>query len=421
MGGPLWTAPEEDYFWTQVVPKSDKRLGYDHKIHKDEVESWDTLAREMLVAMRAFRAQTGEEPLRQYNGLMLSEHWDKNVMQNRPSKHAKQYVEAYLAGLANEERGYRWAKRERRVSKKLPRGDETKDDGEAEPKSKKRKRTLGATTTIKTAATGAAAEDDTEEEVSGTQGPPGGPSTELRSIRDLFPETFQRGNAGEDNTRRQLFPSGPSGNNSSGGFGQRANPSSFVDRNDNPYQPRQAPATSRPDIQTIVREAVEARMSEINDMVSRDINQLIEEEVRRRMGDSVHAMVRDEVARQLSSLRASSMTSRSDVERRATANIHRDLQHTARQALSVGGHNPSTAHFYPQQQQGYSSAGRGGPYTSAASLAAEYFPTARSNTRTPLPTARGQFATSHVRSRVRGSGGQDIDDDEEDGEDRHRA
>ncbi|OIW34227.1 hypothetical protein CONLIGDRAFT_677931 [Coniochaeta ligniaria NRRL 30616] len=27
MGGALWTAPEEDYFWTQVVTNSDKRLG----------------------------------------------------------------------------------------------------------------------------------------------------------------------------------------------------------------------------------------------------------------------------------------------------------------------------------------------------------------------------------------------------------
>ncbi|OIW27304.1 hypothetical protein CONLIGDRAFT_682368 [Coniochaeta ligniaria NRRL 30616] len=125
-------------------------------------------------------------------------------------------------------------------------------------------------------------------------------------------------------------------------------------------------------------------MSEINDMVSRDINQLIEEEdnqhakrppahhqalwvgrprrlhhgrrpIRRPKSlafstwqphpchSTVHA-IGGQVARQLSSLRAPSMMSQSDIERRATANIHRDLQHAARQALSVGGHNPSTAY-----------------------------------------------------------------------------
>lgn len=102
MGGPLWTAPEEDYFWTQVVPKSDKRLGYDHKIHKDEVESWDTLAREMLAAMRAFRAQTGEEPLRQYNGLMLCESSPVPACVYCPTRTANQRIVSCSRALGQE-------------------------------------------------------------------------------------------------------------------------------------------------------------------------------------------------------------------------------------------------------------------------------------------------------------------------------
>lgn len=44
MGGPLWTASEEDYFWTKVVPFSDKKIGHDKKTQRGEVSSWDTSA-----------------------------------------------------------------------------------------------------------------------------------------------------------------------------------------------------------------------------------------------------------------------------------------------------------------------------------------------------------------------------------------
>jgi hypothetical protein len=71
MGGPLWTAPEEEYFWTKVVPFSDKRIGHDMKTQKAEVKSWETLANEMLEAMKAERAKIGKEPLREYTALTL--------------------------------------------------------------------------------------------------------------------------------------------------------------------------------------------------------------------------------------------------------------------------------------------------------------------------------------------------------------
>lgn len=141
MGGPLWTAPEEEYFWTKVIPFSDKRIGHDQKTQKAEVKTWETLAKEMLEAMTAERAKTGEKPLREYTALTLgksialvllsyffalsrllidvlclavAEHWDKNVMQDRISKFAQVYVEAYLAEMKQEEGGVRWAKRQRK-------------------------------------------------------------------------------------------------------------------------------------------------------------------------------------------------------------------------------------------------------------------------------------------------------------------
>jgi hypothetical protein len=46
----------------------------------------------------------------------VAEHWDKNVMQDRISKHAKDHVQAYLAELEQEEGGARWAKRQRKSS-----------------------------------------------------------------------------------------------------------------------------------------------------------------------------------------------------------------------------------------------------------------------------------------------------------------
>lgn len=273
-------------------------------------------------------------------------------------------------------------------------------------------------------------DDDEEVEAKGTLAPAGGPSTELPSIRHLLRGTPPRetppGRPASygGNTRRQLFPSGPSGNNNfSGAFGHRANPGTFIDANDNPFQPRQAPV-SRREVETLVRDAVEQRMLEINDLVTGDIHLLIQAEVRRQMG-SIQALVRDEVARQLSSFRApSTPMGRSEIDRHpAAASLWRNPQHASGQqqqeaplsSLFVGGHTPAPA-AYPQQQP-FSSAGRGGPYSSrpppAGLSGLPRWGAGPSTARTPLPTARGQFPMSHARSRVGGRGGRTRYDEEE--------
>lgn len=123
-----------------VVPFSDKMIGHNKKAQRGEVRSWDTLAREMRQAMTAERAKIGKKPLREYTALMLgksitrsslilfvlsrtqtnlrlpvAEHWDKNVMQDRISKFAKDHVQAYIAEMEREG-GARWARRQRKLS-----------------------------------------------------------------------------------------------------------------------------------------------------------------------------------------------------------------------------------------------------------------------------------------------------------------
>lgn len=220
------------------------------------------------------------------------------------------------------------------------------------------------------------AETDEEEEVHGTLTPARGPSTELPSIRHLIgdvrgPQSFP----GESDTRRRLFPSRPSGdNNWSGGLGPvygNPNQHRFVDLNDNPYRPRVDPPVDDGYIVRTVREAVEQRMAEINDLVAGDINSLVEAEVRRRVDSILPSLVREEVARQLSSSSSSfplqpAMAGGSEMERRATANMQgepRVPQHVGQRGLLVGaGDNPAKPPTGNQYQPGLSSpAGSGGP------------------------------------------------------------
>jgi hypothetical protein len=72
MGGAVWTKPEEEYFWTIVVPNSDKKIGYDKDNDKDQVKSWPELARQMRQHFTAERSKEGKEPLRGYSEQTLS-------------------------------------------------------------------------------------------------------------------------------------------------------------------------------------------------------------------------------------------------------------------------------------------------------------------------------------------------------------
>jgi hypothetical protein len=299
-------------------------------------------------------------------------------------------------------------------------------------------------------------DDDNDDEQNGP--PAGGPGTDLPSIRHLLRD---RPTSGPDTTRRQLFPSGPSGtdpasglNPPSGAFGHLANPRPFA--TDNPYyQPpqREAPAApgAHPDMQTIVREAVEERMvADINgmvrDSVARNIGTRVRDEVASGIGTMVRdevagqmpGMVRDEVARQLPAVvrdevaRHFASLHRSDMEQHrqaASANLRPHLPHATHQSPFAAGRIPSPAHPQQQQQQQFAAFGRGGPYTSRPPPMGQFTqsPGPRAapggtTTRTPLPTAPGRFPMSHVRSRVRGRGGQTIEEeDEEEEEEDHRA
>lgn len=70
MGGPLWTKPEEDFFWEEIVPKSDKRLGYT-KDQKSQIKSWEQLAVTMRKAMATKFEELGKEVPRKYTALTL--------------------------------------------------------------------------------------------------------------------------------------------------------------------------------------------------------------------------------------------------------------------------------------------------------------------------------------------------------------
>lgn len=63
MGGKLWSPAEEVFFWKEVVPFSNKRVGPD-KINNDQ-RSW----RELAVMMQE---KMGDEALRDYTHIGLS-------------------------------------------------------------------------------------------------------------------------------------------------------------------------------------------------------------------------------------------------------------------------------------------------------------------------------------------------------------
>lgn len=156
MGGPLWTQPEEDFFWLHIVANSDKKIGYDKKTQAGTVKSWEELTTDMQQAMATKFAEMGLEVPRKYTALTLSkstivlllshqgkdtlahvfhtqvkdsdsalanhlsvgEHYDKNIMQNRVSKTARDYVDAYVEELRKED-GARWARRESKDPRRI--------------------------------------------------------------------------------------------------------------------------------------------------------------------------------------------------------------------------------------------------------------------------------------------------------------
>jgi hypothetical protein len=115
MGGPLWTDSEEEYFWGYIIAHSDKKLGYDKD--KDKAKTWSLLAEEMQVAMdEKFREMGKDGAPRRYTSLTLMEHWDKNIMQNRPGEAAKKYAKDYVERMETADPD-RW---ERRKGKLIP-------------------------------------------------------------------------------------------------------------------------------------------------------------------------------------------------------------------------------------------------------------------------------------------------------------
>lgn len=214
---------------------------------------------------------------------------------------------------------------------------------------------------------------------------------------------------------------------------------------DNPYAqaPRREFVTRR-EVQGIVATAVENRMLDIGDIVRDDIHTIVNAAIDRRM-ETIRPQIRDEITRQLSSARVPEV-GRDDTERRATANLRRDLAGTAQQALSARGYMPppflepspqasnppsyyqpakpapqpaSQPASHPQQEQ-YHQYGHGEAYTHRQPPMGQFPPIRQPSTssiRTALPTGRGQFSTSNVRSGVRDRRGNitygDDEDDEE--------
>jgi hypothetical protein len=271
-------------------------------------------------------------------------------------------------------------------------------------------------------------------------------SSDLPSLRHLIGSGQPSATA---TPRRQLFPSG----RTIAGNDPRTLPGpGFADLSNNgytrylPYRPAPPPPT-QPDIWATVWEAIDQRMADINDLVRDDIHRVVRAEVANNIGsvarDEVErglgaviraevarqlpALVRDEVARQLSSSirRAPAMGPPAEIERLAEAMF-----------MYPGATIPLSArpmqhqHQQPQQQQSqqrFDPFGHGGPHTFGQPPVRPFSPaprpeagpggtTARSTTRTPLPTGRvGQFPTSDVRSRVLGrSRGNPADEEKHD-------
>ncbi|KEZ39606.1 Phosphatidylglycerophosphatase [Scedosporium apiospermum] len=95
MGGKSWSKEEEDYFWVHIIPFSHVRRG-PHLAHPEQ--SFAQLGRKMQDAF-------GSLARRSYTGVCLAEeHYYKNVVEGRISKHAPEYVKAYKALAASDPR-----------------------------------------------------------------------------------------------------------------------------------------------------------------------------------------------------------------------------------------------------------------------------------------------------------------------------
>lgn len=114
MGGKVWSAEEEKYFWEHVIPYSTKRVGTDRSAHREK--DWTALAAQMqqslgVDARRAYSAialcKSGDTSRRAHSLLSSAcprassdgctvEHYFKNAVQKKFSPNAVTYVNRYL-------------------------------------------------------------------------------------------------------------------------------------------------------------------------------------------------------------------------------------------------------------------------------------------------------------------------------------
>ncbi|KAK2067909.1 hypothetical protein P8C59_001608 [Phyllachora maydis] len=87
MGGKVWSAEEEKYFWEHVIPYSTKRVGTDRSAHREK--DWTALAAQMQQSL-------GVDARRAYSAIALFEHYFKNAVQKKFSPNAVTYVNRYL-------------------------------------------------------------------------------------------------------------------------------------------------------------------------------------------------------------------------------------------------------------------------------------------------------------------------------------
>ncbi|KAK0635444.1 hypothetical protein B0T17DRAFT_42015 [Bombardia bombarda] len=97
MGGKVWSHEEEEVFWMDIIPKSNKRVGID-RLSDREVMGWPELAQYMVQVM-------GERARREYTALSLFEHYFQNVVKQRFSPHAGRLVSRYLLRMAEDSGG----------------------------------------------------------------------------------------------------------------------------------------------------------------------------------------------------------------------------------------------------------------------------------------------------------------------------
>ncbi|KAM7221115.1 hypothetical protein V8F06_003500 [Rhypophila decipiens] len=86
MGGKVWSVEEERCFWTQIISRSQKRVGVDKA---NAQKSWDDLAKDMKEIM-------GPQGRRDYTPLGLFEHFFQNAVKKRFSPHAGRFAREYI-------------------------------------------------------------------------------------------------------------------------------------------------------------------------------------------------------------------------------------------------------------------------------------------------------------------------------------